>query len=139
MASRRSAAAREPRRAIVRAAAERLLAAVAAPAFAARSREERETFWEALAALAPAQTLPRLREMLFRRRLFAQAKEIDDTACACAGLRRIGSPEAVALLREAAAAKRGEARELVERTLRALARARGAAAPAVGETEADRG
>jgi hypothetical protein len=135
----RMAAARTVARRGTRAAAERLLAAVAAPAFAARSREERETFWEALAALAPGQTLPRLREMLFRRRLFAQAKEIDDTACACAGLRRIGSPEAVALLREAAAAKRGEARELVERTLRALARARGTAAPAAGETGADRG
>jgi len=124
-----------------RAAAERLLAVVASPAFAERAREEREVFWEALAALAPARILPRLREMLLKRRLFGQAKEIDDTACACAGLRRIGTPEAAAILREAAAAKRGEAKELVERALRALARARAQGEAAAGRAvpEADRG
>ena len=138
--SLRMAAARNLARRGSRAAAERLLAAIASPGFAERGREERETFWEAFAALAPAQALPRLREMLLKRRLFGQAKELDDTACACAGLRRIGTPEAAAILREAAAAKRGEAKELVERALRALARGRGAGdAPGGGAPEAGRG
>jgi hypothetical protein len=78
-----------------------------------------------LGALAPAQALPLLREMLQRRRWFGQAKDLDDTACACAGLKRIGTSEAVDALRRAAAGKRGEARELVEKALRALARSRG--------------
>lgn len=125
-----------------RAAAERVLAVTASAAFAGREREEREIFWEALAVLAPAQALPRLRELLLKRRLFDKAKELDDTACACAGLRRLGTPEAMAVLREGAAAKRGEARDLVERALRAQARARAAAAApgsAAGDPEAGRG
>lgn len=124
----RVAAARHLARRGSRVAAERLLAAVNSPAFAERAREEREIFWEALGAVDPAQALPRLREMLLKRRLFAQAREIDDTACACAGLRRIGTPEAVGILREAAGGKRGEAREIVERALRAVARDRRAGA-----------
>jgi hypothetical protein len=108
-----------------RAAAERLLALTALPGFAERGLDERETVWEAVGALAPARALPALKDLLVKRRWFGQAKELEDTACACAGLRRIGTPEAVVILREAAAAKRGEARELVEKTLRALARGRG--------------
>jgi hypothetical protein len=137
----RMAAARHLARRRPRAAAALLLAAVASPAFAARARDERETFWEALAAAAPSEALPRLREMLLKRRLFGRAKELDDTACACAGLRRIGTPEAMAALQEAAARKRGEARDIVERALRALSRdKRAAAAPAAGgrSPEADR-
>lgn len=126
----RMAAARHLARRGSRAAAERLLAVVVSPGFTERARDERETFWEALAALAPAQALPRLREMMRKKRLFGQAKELDDTACACAGLRRIATPEAVAILRDAATTKRGEARDLVERALRAVARERGAVAPA---------
>ncbi|HWR97251.1 MAG TPA: HEAT repeat domain-containing protein [Candidatus Methanoperedens sp.] len=139
--SLRMAAARTLARRGSRAGTERLLAAIAAPAFGERARDEREIFWEALAALAPAQALPRLRELLLKRRLFGQTKELDDTACACAGLKRIGTPEAAALLREGLAAKRGEPRDLVERTLRALARGKSAAAPAAGDgfAEVDRG
>ena len=138
--SLRTAAARNLARRGSRAAAERLLAAIGSPGFAERGRDERETFWEAYAALAPAEALPRFKEMLLKRRLFGQAKDLDDTACACAGLRRIGTPEAAAILREAAAAKRGEAKELVERALRALARGRGTGdAPGGGAPEAGRG
>jgi len=137
----RIAAARSLARRGSRVAAERLLALVATPGFAERAQDEREVFWEALAALAPAQALPRLREMLLKRRLFGQAKELDDTACACAGLRRIGTPEAIAVLREAAAAKRGEAKEIVLKALRAPARGGGAGAAPAGRAvppEADR-
>ncbi|HEY5998773.1 MAG TPA: HEAT repeat domain-containing protein [bacterium] len=139
--SLRIAAARGLARRGSRAAAERLLALVGTPAFGERALEEREVVWEALAALAPAQTLPRLREMLLKRRLFGQAKELDDTACACAGLRRLGTPEAIAILREAAEAKRGEVREIVVKALRAPARGAGdtAARRTGGPPEAGRG
>ena len=63
--------------------------------------------------------------MLLKRRWFAQAQDLDDTACACAGLRRIGTPEAIEVLQKAAAGKRGESRELVEKALRSLAQGRG--------------
>jgi hypothetical protein len=43
-----------------------------------------------------------------------------------AGLRRIGTPAALDLLREAAATKRGRARELVEKALRSPLPAPGA-------------
>jgi HEAT repeat protein len=124
-----------------RPAADRLLALTAAPAFAERERLERETVWEALGALAPGKVLPVLKAMLLKRRLFGQAKDLDDTACACAGLKRIGTPEAVELLREAADAKRGEAREIVEKALRAMARGRAAGEGAGGRAggEADHG
>ncbi len=121
----RMAAARNLARRGSRAAAERLLALTTAPGFAERERLERETVWEALGTLAPALVLPTLTGMLLRRRWFGQAKELDDTACACAGLKRIGTPEAIEALRRAATAKRGEARELVEKTLRSLAQGRG--------------
>jgi hypothetical protein len=123
--SLRLAAARGLMRRGSRAAADRLLALTASPGFAGRERLEREAVWEALGALAPARVLPTFREMLLKRRWFGQAKDLDDTACACAGLRRIGTPEAIEILRQGAAGKRGEARELVERALRALARSRG--------------
>jgi len=92
--------------------------------------------WEAVGALAPDRALPALKDLLLKRRWFGQARELEDTACACAGLRRIGTPEAVAILREAAAGKRGEARELVEKALRAVARGRGAgASPALRDAD----
>jgi hypothetical protein len=124
-----------------RTAADRLLALTASPAFAARERLERETVWEALGALAPGKVFQTLKAMLLKRRLFGQAKDLDDTACACAGLRRIGTPEAIEILRQAADGKRGEARELVEKALRSIARGR-AAGEAGGSRdggEADRG
>jgi hypothetical protein len=79
--------------------------------------------------------------MLLKRRWFAQSQDLDDTACACAGLRRIGTAEAIEVLQKAAAAKRGESRELVEKALRSLAQGRGPGARAGGEPggEADRG
>lgn len=124
-----------------RAAAERLLALTTAPGFAERARLERETVWEALGALSPAQVLPILKELLLKRHWFGQAREADDTACACAGLRRIATPEALGLLRRAAAEKRGEAREIVEKTLRAIAPGRAPEARAGGAAggEANRG
>ena len=119
-----------------RAAAERLLALTVSPGFPERGLDERETVWEAVGALAPDRALPALKDLLLKRRWFGQARELEDTACACAGLRRIGTPEAVAILREAAAGKRGEARELVEKALRAVARGRGAgASPALRDAD----
>ena len=124
-----------------RPAADRLLALTNAPTFAERERLERETVWEALGALAPAKVLPTLKAMLLKRRLFGQARDLDDTACACAGLRRVGTPEAIELLRQAADGKRGEARELVEKALRSIARGRapGEGAGSRDGGEADRG
>jgi len=123
------------------AAAERLLALTAAPGFAARERLERESVWKTLAALAPDRVFPTLRDMLLKRRWFGQARDLDDTACACAGLKRIGTPAAIEVLRQAAAGKRGEPRELVEKALRSLARGRGPDDRAPSETDAgaDRG
>jgi hypothetical protein len=123
--SLRVAAARNLARHGSRTAAERLLALTASPEFAARELLERESVWEALGALAPDRVFRMLGDMLLKRRWFGQAKELDDTACACAGLRRIGTPEAIAVLQTAAARKRGEPRDLVEKTLRSLARGRG--------------
>jgi HEAT repeat protein len=124
-----------------RTAADRLLALAASPAFAERERLERETVWEALGALAPGKVFPTLKAMLLKRRLFGQAKDLDDTACACAGLKRIGTPEAIEVLRQAADGKRGEARELVEKALRSIARGRAAGEAGGGRDggEADRG
>jgi len=116
----RIAAARSLARRGSSAAAERLLALTAGPGFAERERLERETIWETLGALSPAKVFPALRDMLLKRRWFGQAKEIDDTACACAGLKRIGTPAAIEVLSRAASEKRGEAREIVEKTLRSL-------------------
>jgi hypothetical protein len=123
--SLRVAAVRSLARRGSRAAAERLLDLTAAAGFAERERLERESVWEALAALAPDQVLPTLRGMLLKRRWFKPAQDLDDTACACAGLRRIGTPEVVDLLQKAAAGKRGEPRELVEKALRSIAQGLG--------------
>jgi len=122
-------------------AAERLLALTASPGFAGRERLEREAVWEALGALAPDRVFPTLKDMLLKRRWFGQAQDLDDTACACAGLKGIGTPDAIAVLQKAAAAKRGEPRELVEKALRSLARGRGRTARAGSEFdgESDRG
>ncbi len=106
------------------AAAERLLALTASPGFAERELLERESVWEALGALAPDRVLPTFADMLLKRRWFARAQDLDETACACAGLKRIGTPAAVDLLKKAAAGKRGEQRELVEKALRAIAQTR---------------
>jgi HEAT repeat protein len=120
-----------------KAAAERLLALTVSPVFATRARPEREAVWEALGALAPDRVFPTLSDMLLKRSWFAPAKDLDAAACACAGLRRIGTPAAVAVLRQAVAAKRGETRELVEKALRSIERDRGRGDRAGGE--ADRG
>ncbi len=117
----RVAAARGLARRGSRAAAEHLLALAAAPGFAACDAAEREAVWEAIGALAPAPALPLLREMLLKRSWFAKARDLEETACAVAGLRRIGGAEALELLRQAAAIKRGEALELVQKALRAAA------------------
>jgi len=124
-----------------KAAAERLLALTASPGFAGRERLERESVWEALGALAPVRVFPTLKEMLLKRRWFGQAQDLDDTACACAGLKRIGTPEAIAVLQKAAAGKRGEPRELVEKALRSIAggRARDDRAGSAAGGESDRG
>jgi HEAT repeat protein len=98
--SLRIAAARALARSGSRAGAERLLALVGAAGFAERERSEREAFWEALAESAPERALPLLRELLARTRWFGRARELDDTACAVAGLRRIGSPAARELLEQ---------------------------------------
>lgn len=100
------------------AAAEHLLALANGPGFAERERAEREAVWEAIAAIAPERAFPLLRGLLLKRRWFAQGRELEETACAVAGLRRIGTPAALDLLRQAAASKRGPARELVEKALR---------------------
>jgi len=123
--SLRMAAARSLARRGSRAAAERLLALTASPGFAERDRHERESVWEALGTLAPERVFPTLEGMLLKRRFFGPAKDLDGTICACAGLRRIGSPEAVEVLRKAANRKRGESRELVEKALRFIAQGRG--------------
>ena len=139
--SLRVAAARSLARRGSKASVERLLALTTSPGFAERERPEREAVWEALGALAPDRVFPTLRDMLLKRRWFGQAKDLDDTACACAGLKRIGTPAAIEVLRSAAAGKRGEPRELVEKTLRAIAQGRGQGARPGDEPggEADRG
>jgi len=139
--SLRVAAVRNLARRGSKAAAERLLALTASPGFAERERLERESVWEALGALAPDRVFPTFREMLLKRRWFVRAQELDDTACACAGLKRIGTPEAIEVLQKAAARKRGEPRELVEKALRSIAQGRGQGARAGDESggEADRG
>jgi len=137
--SLRMAAARNLARRGSKAAAERLLALTAAPGFAGRERLERESVWEALGALVPEQVFPTLKELLLKRRWFGQAQELDDTACACAGLKRIGTPAAIAVLQQAAARKRGEPRELVEKVLRSLARGRDDRAGSESGGEAGRG
>jgi hypothetical protein len=129
-AALRVAAMRSAARRGLAAAAERLFAAAAAPDFAHRELAEREAVWEALGQLAPERALPLLRQQLLRRRWFGAARELDETACAVAGLRRIGTPEAGELLQRAARAKRGAARALVEKALRA---------PRGGAAEPDRG
>jgi hypothetical protein len=118
-----------------KAAAERLLALAASPGFAERERPERESVWEALGALVPDRVLPMLRDMLLKRRWFGLAQDLDDTACACAGLKRIGTPEAVDILKKAAARTRGEARELVEKALRSVDQGRGQGGRSGGAVE----
>jgi hypothetical protein len=122
----RMSAARSLARRRSRSGFDRLLALTTTPAFEARDLEERVAVWEALGELAPAQLLPVFRDMLLKRRLFAAAKELDDVACAAAGLRRMDVPEALALLREAAAAKKGKARQIIEEAVRAVQMGAGA-------------
>jgi hypothetical protein len=105
-----------------RAGQTRLLALIATPAFASRPLEEREAVFEALADLDPERMLAAFREMLQKRRWFGAAKELEEVACAAAGLRRLGTPAALAVLREAAAAKKGKALSLVEEAARAIQR-----------------
>lgn len=136
--SLRIAAARSLARRGSRAAAEQLFTLAASSAFEQRESLERETVWEALGDLAPARALAILKPLLLKRYWLGSGRELQETACAVAGLRRIGTPEAVELLQRAAAAKRGAARELVEKALRALALAPRGPGPQHPDEEARR-
>ena len=59
--------------------------------------------------------VPRLREMLMKRHPFSRQRELEEAACAVAGLRGAGTAAALSVLREAAADKKGELRTMVER------------------------
>lgn len=134
----RMSAARSLARRKSRTGLERLLALTATPTFQTRELEERVAVWEALGDLAPARMLPVFREMLLKRRFFAAAKELDDVACAAAGLRRISTPPALELLREAAAAKKGKPRAVLEEAARAVEHALAAPRPARSSEEDSR-
>lgn len=131
----RMAAARSLARRGSRAAAQRLLALTVSPGFAACELVERETVWEALGALSPAEVFPRLKKLLLKRHWFGQAGDLEDTVCAVAGLKRIGSPGALEVLREAAGRKRGAALEIVRKALQTLAAGRGADGKPAGQGE----
>lgn len=139
--SLRVAATRSLARRGSKAAAERLLALTTSPGFAERELLERESVWEALGALVPDRVFPTFADLLLKRRWFVSAQDLDDAACAVAGLKRIGTPAAVELLQKAATRKRGEARGLVEKALRAIAQTRGPGARVKSDTpnESDRG
>ena len=141
-AALRVAAARSLARRGSRLAAEHLFALTGTADFAARDLAEREAVWESLGELAPARAFPELQRMLLKRSWFGQGRELDETACAVAGLRRIGTPAAVELLQQAVAVKRGGARDLVVKALRTLAQAPaagGAKHKRKGDGAADRG
>ncbi|MEW5984622.1 MAG: hypothetical protein AB1806_19900 [Acidobacteriota bacterium] len=114
---------------------ERLFAIAATPGFEARDLEERIAIWAALGELSPTRLLPVFRDMLFKRRFFSTAKKLDDIACAAAGLQRIGTPEALALLKQAAGASRGKPQSVLKDAIRAVERGGAAVAAREGEDE----
>mgnify|MGYP000728075423 CR=1 FL=1 len=93
---------------------------VDAPGFKERELPEREAVYEALGALDAGEMVPLLREMLMRKHPFSRQRELEEAACAVAGLRGVGTAAALALLPEAAAAKKGEVLVMVEKAIRAL-------------------
>ena len=113
--------------------ADRLLAIAAQPGFGDRELAEREACWEVDRRSSPRSGRCRCCGRCCSSGAgSAQAKELDDTACAGAALRAHRVPRgARAAARGAPRAKRGEAREILEEALRAAARggARSAAPP----------
>jgi len=90
---------------------------VEASVFKDRDLPEREAVYEALGALDAEGMVPPLREMLMKRHPFSKQRELEDGACAIAGLRGAGTAAALSVLREAAADKKGELRTMVEKAI----------------------
>ena len=97
-----------------------LRAIVEASDFKDRELPEREAFYEALGALDSEGMVPPLSEMLMKRHPFSRQREIEEAACAIAGLRGAGSEAALSVLRVAAADKKGDVRIMVEKAIRAF-------------------
>jgi len=93
---------------------------VEAPVFRERELPEKEAVYEALGALDAEGMVPPLREMLMKRHPFSKQRELEEAACAVAGLRGAGTEAALAALREARADKKGEVRSMVEKAIRAV-------------------
>jgi len=106
-------------------AREKLLLTIDSRHFQNRDLGEREAICEALAELDPAGMLPRFAAMLQRRFWFRQEREFQETVCAVAGLRRIGTPEAMALMRKALEGRKGRARDILTQALRGSATSAG--------------
>jgi hypothetical protein len=100
---------------------ERLLAKTASTSFWERSPGDREGIMEGLADLLPQRSLALCREFLARRHLFNQSLETEEAAAAVAGLKRLGTQEALDILRQAAGTRKGAAARLVEAAIPVLA------------------
>ncbi|MDH3974771.1 MAG: HEAT repeat domain-containing protein [Deltaproteobacteria bacterium] len=100
-----------------------ILKIIEAESFEGKELPEKKVFFEALGSLGSEEIIPFLREILMKKFWFNKSKEREDVICAASALRQLGSPKAIETLNEALSAKKGEVKEIVEQTLRAMAAA----------------
>lgn len=89
--------------------------------FAEKELPEKKVFFEALGMLGSEEVIPFLQEVLMKKYWFNKSKEREDVICATAALRLLSLPVVREILTEAASAKKGEIKEIVEQALRAIA------------------
>ncbi|WP_026842447.1 HEAT repeat domain-containing protein [Citrifermentans bremense] len=111
-----------------------IAALTTAEEFANRELPEKKAVYEALGELGGEEMLPMFRDMLLKKFWFQKAAEKESAQLAAAGLVRMQTGQALALLQEARNSKRsGEVRDLLEQAIAALALARAKRSGNAGE------
>lgn len=111
-----------------------ILALTTAEEFASRELPEKKAVYEALGDLGGEKMLPMFRDMLLKKFWFHKTAEKESAQLAAAGLVRMQTGQALALLQEARNSKRsGEVRDLLDQAIAALAAARAKRSGHAGE------
>jgi hypothetical protein len=93
------------------------LALTAAEDFKAKDPSEKKATYEAIGELGGDQVLPLFRDMLLKKRWFQRGVDKESAVCAVAGLLKIRTPAALALLEEARRQHGAEVRGVIEKAL----------------------
>jgi HEAT repeat protein len=95
------------------------LALTAAEDFKGKDLAEKKATFEAIGELGGDQVLPLFRDMLLKKRWFQREVDKERAVCAVAGLLKIRTPAAQALLEEARRQRSADVRGVIEKTLAA--------------------